>query len=62
MDDRAFTFATKASVEIRNRRVGYVELLDFYRAMDPAPFAIVTKMVCTEPCCAIESVGSATIR
>jgi hypothetical protein len=30
MDDRAFASATKLSGEIRDRRIGCVELLDFY--------------------------------
>ena len=30
MDDRAFASATELSVEIRDRHIGCVELLDFY--------------------------------
>ena len=32
MDDRAFTSATELTNEIRDRRIGCVELLDFYLA------------------------------
>ena len=32
MDDRAFASATELTNEIRNRRIGCVELLDFYLA------------------------------
>src|SRR5437868_7785275 len=45
MDDRAFASATDLSVEIRDRRIGCVELLDFYLARaerhNPALNAIV---------------------
>ena len=32
MDDRAFASATELTNEIRDRRIGCVELLDFYLA------------------------------
>jgi len=32
MDDRAFASATQLANEIRDRRIGCVELLDFYLA------------------------------
>jgi hypothetical protein len=32
MDDRTFASATELTKEIRDRRIGYVELLDFYQA------------------------------
>ena len=32
MDDRAFASATELAAEIRNRRIGCVELLDFFLA------------------------------
>src|SRR5438045_5951261 len=45
MDDRAFASATELAVEIRDRRIGCVELLDFYLARaerhNPALNAIV---------------------
>jgi amidase len=45
MDDRAFASATKLSAEIRDRRIGCVELLDYYLARaerhNPALNAIV---------------------
>ena len=45
MDDRAFASATELSTEIGDRRVGCVELLDFYLARakrhNPALNAIV---------------------
>jgi amidase len=49
MDDRAFASATELSVEIRDRRIGCVELLDFYLARaerhNPALNAIVVWQV-----------------
>jgi len=45
MDDRAFASATQLANEIRDRRIGCVELLDFYLARaerhNPALNAIV---------------------
>ena len=45
MDDRAFASATELSAEIRDRRIGCVELLEFYLARadrhNPALNAIV---------------------
>src|ERR1700747_2798901 len=49
MDDRAFASATELSAEIRDRRIGCVELLDFYLARaerhNPALNAIVVWQV-----------------
>jgi len=49
MDDRAFASATWLSDEIRDRRIGCVELLDFYLARaerhNPALNAIVVWQV-----------------
>ena len=49
MNDRAFASATELSEEIRDRRIGCVELLDFYLARaeryNPALNAIVVWQV-----------------
>ena len=49
MDDRAFASATSLAGEIRDRRIGCVELLDFYVARaerhNPALNAIVVRQV-----------------
>jgi hypothetical protein len=52
MDDRAFASATQLANEIRDRRIGCVELLDFYLARaerhNPALNAIVVMVGCFE--------------
>src|SRR5258706_16418222 len=49
MDDRAFASATELSAEIRDRRIGCLELLDFYLARaerhNPALKAIIAWQV-----------------
>ena len=49
MDDRVFASATELAAEIRDRRIGCIELLDFYLARaerhNPALNAIVVRQV-----------------
>ena len=49
MDDRAFASATELAAEIRNRRIGCVELLDFFLARagrhNPALNAVIVWQV-----------------